>query len=637
MREYFSNLAKNINVANEARKVEEEFRLCKDYTMIKHSNKQRISNDNLTKHFENHFKERDIEIQPEVINPENYPHILPPDDLQINSDLPTVTEIKDSIRNFKNGKCRDTDLLHPEHLKYNKSSRFFFYLTLLMTTIWTTFAIPSAWLISHITCLFKNKGCRSDADNYRGLSIMSTCSKILTYLVIGRIRKTYEKLISNSQFGFRSNRSTTDAIFILQNSINISSQPLFICFIDLKAAYDWINRDMLFKILEIRLKSPIIVKILKALYSGTSAAIKGSKSFFKTFVGCRQGGVESPIIFNIFLDFVLRCAEHEVLQKYPQTGLQYSFLIPGHCSTRKQWSVYSLSGIQRLRMILYADDIVLMCNNVDELADIVNIYNINLARFGLKISTSKTETMAFNVPIEIKSQPSLISIGDVALKNVRTFKYLGHMITNNDENPSHYLNFRISSAFQKWTELKHVLTDRRILMSTRTKNLEACVRSRLLYGVQALEISVAEQQKIESVWHGFLRKMVTNGFKRKNVSQEYLKTRKSAKSKKAKHDIPVPEHLDWAFIYTNKQLKLITKTSDINQFCKIQHLKYVAHVTRLDNDSLQKQMLFSCEQRKFSHNCWVRFERELNLSKEQIHRSMQNKKEFASLLSVIFK
>ena len=98
--------------------------------------------------------------------------------------------------------------------------------------------------------------------------------------------------------------------------------------------------------------------------------------------------------------------------------------------------------------------------------------------------------------------------------------------------------------------------------------------------------------------------------------------------------IPVPEHLDWAFIYSNKQLKLITKTSDINHFCKIQHLKCVAHVTRLDNDSLQKQILFSCEQKKFSRNRWVKFERELNLSKEQIQRSMQNKKEFTSLHNV---
>ena len=96
-------------------------------------------------------------------------------------------------------------------------------------------------------------------------------------------------------------------------------------------------------------------------------------------------------------------------------------------------------------MILYADDIALLCTNVDELAEIVKIYDDTFTRFGLKISTGKTETMAFNVPEEIKSKPSLISTRGVALKNVRTFKYLGHMITYNDEDPSHYPTFHISS------------------------------------------------------------------------------------------------------------------------------------------------------------------------------------------------
>ena len=160
---------------------------------------------------------------------------------------------------------------------------------------------------------------------------MSICSKIILSIVISRIRNTFEKIISNFQFGFRSNRSTTDAIFILQNAIIISSEPLFICFIDLKATNDWINRDMLFRILDIRIKSPILVKILKVFYSGTSACIKGSKIFFKTFTECRQGGLESPVLFNIYLDFVLRCVEHEVLKKLPDTGLKYSYRIPDHC------------------------------------------------------------------------------------------------------------------------------------------------------------------------------------------------------------------------------------------------------------------------------------------------------------------
>ena len=74
-------------------------------------------------------------------------------------------------------------------------------------------------------------------------------------------------------------------------------------------------------------------------------------------------------------------------------------------------------------MILYADDIVFLCHNIDELTEIVNIYHKTFTRFGLKISTGKTETMTFNVEEEIKAKASVISIGDTALKNVCASKY----------------------------------------------------------------------------------------------------------------------------------------------------------------------------------------------------------------------
>ena len=89
-----------------------------------------------------------------------------------------------------------------------------------------------------------------------------------------------------------------------------------------------------------------------------------------------------------------------------------------------------------------------------------------------------------------------------------------HQTSSNHEN---YLTSRISSAFQKWNELKHVLTDQRIKMSTRITFLEVCVRSRLLYSVQTWDMKQHEKLKLESVWNGFLRKMVANGYKRKNA------------------------------------------------------------------------------------------------------------------------
>ena len=208
------------------------------------------------------------------------------------------------------------------------------------------------------------------------------------------------------------------------------------------------------------------------------------------------------------------------------------------------------------------------------------------------------------------------------------------MITNNDDDPSHYLSLRISSAYQKWNELKHVFTDKRIFMSTRIKLLEACVRSRLLYSCQSWDLLASEVTKLESIWHGFLRRMVKNGFKRKNVPPEYLKAKKLAK--KSGVDVPEPEGLDWAYMYSNENLRSITKTTNISSFCKIQHFKYVAHVTRLENSSLQKQLLFRTGAKKYSCDIWIKMERELSIAKVQIQKTMQTKNKFMSLLHQVF-
>ena len=74
---FYSNLANSINIASEERKIEEEFRLCKNYNMHKNSQTKLITNEKLTEFSEDHLKGKNVELQPEMINPSHYPHILP--------------------------------------------------------------------------------------------------------------------------------------------------------------------------------------------------------------------------------------------------------------------------------------------------------------------------------------------------------------------------------------------------------------------------------------------------------------------------------------------------------------------------------------------------------------------------------
>ena len=98
---------------------------------------------------------------------------------------------------------------------------------------------------------------------------------------------------------------------------------------------------------------------------------------------------------------MLRCTEAAVLEMFPDTGVQYSYQIPGQCSNREQRSISGLSGIARMRMLLYADDIVLFSRSIAELQCIVEIYDQTFKRFGLQISVKKTEAMAFHVDDEV--------------------------------------------------------------------------------------------------------------------------------------------------------------------------------------------------------------------------------------------
>ena len=87
-----------------------------------------------------------------------------------------------------------------------------------------------------------------------------------------------------------------------------------------------------------------------------------------------QGGLESTVIFNIYMDFVLRCAEFDVLKTFSNTGLNYTYRIKSESTTREQRSIHKMYSSERLRMLLYADDIVLFCEDIVELESILQIH-----------------------------------------------------------------------------------------------------------------------------------------------------------------------------------------------------------------------------------------------------------------------
>ena len=150
---------------------------------------------------------------------------MPPDDISVNEAIPTEAEIISVIKSQKDNKCQGIDNTYAEHFKYASSTKLTSAILLLMTMIWTMVIVPKTWLSAAITCLHK-KGLKSVAKNYRSIFIMNTLSRLLPKIIIERLRNTYESIIMKTQFGFRKNRSTTDAIFIVREAISSTKKSI---------------------------------------------------------------------------------------------------------------------------------------------------------------------------------------------------------------------------------------------------------------------------------------------------------------------------------------------------------------------------------------------------------------------------
>ena len=194
-------------------------------------------------------------------------------------------------------------------------SEFKAELVRLFATIWLTKACPRNWGHSKLVTLWKGptKGKADDPSTYRGLQIGSSLCKIMIIIIINRFKAWYDMQLSDQQQGFRSARGTTDGIFIAKSIQQITSKmekPTYLLFVDLSAAFDHVERGWLFETIKKRFPSefnPTLVHLMESLYSNTTTALSESPDdIFPLNVGVRQGGPESPMLYNLYMDFAMR-------------------------------------------------------------------------------------------------------------------------------------------------------------------------------------------------------------------------------------------------------------------------------------------------------------------------------------------
>ena len=92
--------------------------------------------------------------------------------------------------------------------------QIFSYLCTLFNVIFESGSYPDAWSKGVIVPIFK-KGDRKNPANYRGITFVNITAKIFSLCLRNRINNWCESehIFNEQQYGFRENKSTTDAIF----------------------------------------------------------------------------------------------------------------------------------------------------------------------------------------------------------------------------------------------------------------------------------------------------------------------------------------------------------------------------------------------------------------------------------------
>ena len=87
--------------------------------------------------------------------------------------------------------------------------------------------------------------------------------------------------------------------------------------------------------------------------------MKNDDNFFETSSGVRQGGSESPCLFNLYLDYIMRIFEHEA--KDQDLGVEYNFRIKDQARYRNEGANYRGTGLYL--WLGYADDLLITADN----------------------------------------------------------------------------------------------------------------------------------------------------------------------------------------------------------------------------------------------------------------------------------
>ena len=129
-----------------------------------------------------------------------------------------------------------------------------------------------------------------------------------------RLQQYVNHELPDVQAGFRKGRGTRDQIaniFWIMKKAREFQKNIYFCFIDYAKAFDCVDHNKLWKILQEMGIPDHLTCLLKNLHAGLEATARnghGTIDWFQIGKGVRQGCILSPCLFNLYAWYSMRNA-----------------------------------------------------------------------------------------------------------------------------------------------------------------------------------------------------------------------------------------------------------------------------------------------------------------------------------------
>ena len=432
-----------------------------------------------------------------------------------------LEEVQKAIDQIKNNKAPGEDGIFPEMFKVDVEELKSF-LTKLFNSIWVKGEIPNEWKQGVIVKIPK-KGDLSECGNWRGITLSPIALKIFCKILLNRMEPVLDGLLRDEQAGFRRGRGCNDQIFVvrhLMQQANEKKMPLSMCFVDFEKAFDSVSRKVMSKIMRHYGVPERFVKVVTDLHDGThcKVMVDGSLSdAFEVKSGVIQGGILSPLLFVMVIDYVMKRVVRET-----DEGIVW----------REGRKLVDLD---------YADDIVLISESPEGIQRVLDCLVREGDKVGLVINCAKTEMINMN-----NENARDCVINNRVVRQVERFKYLGTYLSKDGTLQCEFEE-RLRKANQAMGMLKAIWNNANFSVHTKLKIYKTIVRTILIYGHESWYSTVKSDNKFLAFENKALRRIL--GIK-------------------------------WWQRVSNERLREITGLQPVDEYIRMSRWKWLGHVFR---------------------------------------------------------